>query len=171
MNSHVATLSGRKPTRIDHVIGPLLKERWTAEPTGRGIRLVSSDGTVVCEPLEIDARGRYRWTVRADALLGAVPDTVYAILLGCSTMCVLRRRNHLGIPATRAWNRWNEDRDRLTQSHPASIAAQRLGVSEAAVRTRRCRMKKLEAGAYSKHKALLRKVTTMNYGNARLVCT
>lgn len=85
-----------------------------------------------------------RWTARLDAMLGQRRDGDVAIAACCSLESVRRRRKRLGVAARRPMVNWTAKMDAALVAEPltpSAKVAQRLGVTDAAVRMRRWRLR------------------------------
>lgn len=84
----------------------------------------------------------HRWTPAMDRLLGTAPDGDLAKKWERSAEAVRRRREKLGIPAMRRKSAWTAERLQVLRDQPDNDrAAAALGISVAAVKTARSRLK------------------------------
>lgn len=103
------------------------RRRLNIEPASKSRRFTPSSPT--------------SWTAEMDALLGTQADGALGAIWGISGESVRRRRIELAIPAKRAKVEWTEGRLRVLAKEPDAVAAEKLQISLASVKTARSRYK------------------------------
>lgn len=93
-------------------------------------------------PAHEQDKAAVEWTAEMDAMIGTQPDGDLANIWGVSGEAVRRRRLKLGVPAGRAKVEWTEGRLRLLAGEADNaVAAEKLALTVAAVKTARSRYK------------------------------